>query len=274
MGYDDNKGHKYEKKISKIMKEKQVKLTKEPAGSADGADLEFLHNGKQYSLEMKENVKKPDWGQVGIKYDSDKWVWSSAKEKKKEIIGVYEKLEHEGTVGVLNFLNANFIPNKGRVKEIGKKEREEDVKLLEKFLPVNPDTIKKFYAETDYLQVGDGYGLYHFKSDAANLDTKEIDAEFELRLRLKSHHNHHNRCPECKERYRGSYKKCLKCSAKLSTDIPIKCKECGKDVPYSDFIHVYDNYSFFAVLKCKSISKKSKLNIEENIGQEFPPIKS
>ncbi len=274
MVHGDNKGHRYEKKIAEIMKEKQVQLSKEPAGSSDGADLEFVHLGKQYSLEMKENVIKPDWGQVGIKYDSDKWVWSSAKDRKKEIIEVYEKLEHDGTVGVLNFLNANFVPNKGRVKKIGKKEREEDVKLLENFLPVNPSTIKKFYAKTDYLQVGDGYGLYHFKSDVADLGTDEINAEFVLRLRLKAHHNHHNRCPECKGRYRGSYKKCSKCKAKLSTDKSVKCSECGKDVPHSDFIHVYDNYSFFAVLKCKSISKKSNFNIEEEFGQTFPPFKS
>ena len=73
MVHGDNKGHRYEKKIAEIMKEKQVQLSKEPAGSSDGADLEFVHLGKQYSLEMKENVIKPDWGQVGIKYDSDKW---------------------------------------------------------------------------------------------------------------------------------------------------------------------------------------------------------
>ena len=274
MVYGDNKGHRYEKKIAEIMKSKKVELLDDPAGSSSGADLEFWHLGKKVSLELKESVTGPDWGQVGIKYDSDKWKWSSARKGKKEIIEVYEKLEYENTVGVLNFLNANFVPNKGRVENIGKKEREEDVKLLEKFLPVNPDTIKKFYAKTDYLQVGDGYGLYHFKSDVANLGTESIDAEFVLRLRLKSHHNHHNRCPECKGRYRGSYKKCTRCESKLSTETPTICKECGEEVQYSDFIHVYDNYSFFAVLKCKSISKKSKLNIEENNGQKFPSIRN
>ena len=32
-------------------------------------------------------------------------------------------------------------------------------------------------------------------------------------------------------------------------------------------------YSFFAVIKCRSLSKKSNYNIEESIGQKFPPIK-
>ena len=272
MVYDDNKGHKYEKKVAEIMKEKQVQLSKEPAGSTGDIDLEFLHDSKKFSMEMKENVRDPDWGQVGVNYNSGKWGWSSAAKNKKDIIEVYNNLEHKGTVGVLNFLNSKFIPNKGRVEKIGEKEREEDVKLLEEFLPVESNTIKKFYAKTDYLQVGDGYGLYHFKSDVGNLGTMEIDAEFVLRLRLKAHHNHLNRCPKCKGAFKGAYKKCSNCGLKLSTEKPTICSSCKRNVQYLDFIHVYDNYSFFAVLKCKSISKKSKLNMEPVEGQEFPPI--
>lgn len=275
MGYDDNKGHKYEKMVAEIMKEKQIEILKEPAGSVDGTDLEFLNNGKKCSLEMKNNVTDPDWGQVAIKYELDHWEWSKRAQKmKKEIIKVYEKLEGNGVIGVLNFLNAGFVPNKGRIVDIGKNEREEDQKLLEKYFSVESDSIIKYYAKTDYLQVGIGYGLYHFKSDSGNLGTKQIDAKFVLRLRLKSHHNHHNRCPKCQDRYRGSYKKCKKCGQKLSTDNPKKCDDCGENVQYSDFVHVYDNYSFFATLKCKSISEKSKLNIEEFEGQKFPPIKN
>ena len=73
-------------------------------------------------------------------------------------------------------------------------------------------------------------------------------------------------------RYQGSYKKCKKCGLKLSTDNAQECNKCGEKVQYSEFIHVYDNYGFFAVLKCTSISKKSKLNMEPFEGQEFPPI--
>jgi len=272
MVYGDNKGHTYEKKIADFLRKENVKLLKEPAGSSGDADLEFQHRGKKFSLEIKENVKKPDWGQVAIKYKSGKWEWSSAAKSKKEIIEVYNRLEHEGVVGVLNFLNSKFVPNKGRVEKIGMKEREEDVKLLEKFLTVKSDSIKKFYAKIDYLQVGGGYGLYHFKSDRGNLGTPEIDAEFVLRLRLKAHHNHLNRCPDCKGVYKGAYKKCSNCNLKLNVKEPITCSSCKRNVGYSDFIHVYDNYSFFAVLKCKSITKKSKHNIEKSKDQKFPPI--
>ena len=111
MVYDDNKGHKYEKKVAEIMKEKQVQLSKEPAGSTGDIDLEFLHDSKKFSMEMKENAVGPDWGQVGLRYENDSWKWSSSK-KREDIIKIYDKLELDGIEGVLNFLNKKFIPNK------------------------------------------------------------------------------------------------------------------------------------------------------------------
>jgi hypothetical protein len=271
MVYDDNKGHKYEKKVAEIMKEKQVQLSKEPAGSTGDIDLEFLHDSKKFSMEMKENAVGPDWGQVGLRYENDSWKWSSSK-KREDIIKIYDKLELDGIEGVLNFLNKKFIPNKGRVEKITKKEHDEDFSKLDNRFEINSSALEKFYEDIDYLQVGNGYGFYHINSDVAKLGTEKIIAKFKLRLRVKPIHNHHNRCPKCEGRYQGSYKKCKKCGLKLSTNNPQKCQDCGKEVSYSEFIHVYDNYSFFAVLKCTSISKKSKLNMEPFEGQEFPPI--
>jgi hypothetical protein len=272
MVYGDNKGHRYEKKIANIMKEKSVQLSKEPAGSSGDTDLEFIHKGKKYSMEMKENAVGPDWGQVILKYKNDSWEWSSSK-KRKQIIKVYDNLELEGTKGVLNFLNKKFIPNKGRLDKISKKEHDEDFSQLDNYFEIDSSALEKFYEDIHYLQVGNGYGFYHITSDVANLGTEKITAKFKLRLRVKALHNHHNRCPKCKGRYQGSYKKCKKCGLQL-TDSPKKCKDCGEGVQYSEFVHVYDNYGFFAVLKCKSISEKSKLNIETFGEQEFPPIKN
>lgn len=273
MGYGDNKGHRYEKKITELMKKNKIQLPKEPAGSSGDTDLEFLHKSKKYSMEMKENAVGPDWGQVGLKYKNNSWEWSSS-EKRKQIIKVYDSLELEGTKGVLNFLNKKFIPNKGRLDKITKKEHDEDFSQLDNYFEIDSSALEKFYEDVNYLQVGNGYGFYHITSDVANLGTKKITAKFKLRLRVKSIHNHHNRCPKCKGRYQGSYKKCSNCGLKLSTEKPTVCSSCKKDVQYSEFIHVYDNYSFFAVLKCKSISKKSKINIEENNEQKFPQIKN
>ena len=273
MVYGDNKGHRYEKTITKILKNKKIVLTREPAGSTVETDLEFVHNSNQYNLEMKNNAVGPDWGQVGLRYVKDEWKWTTSK-KRDDIIKIYDELKLDEIMGVLNFLNKKIVPNKGRLEKIGKKEHDEDFNLLDKYFEIDSSALEKFYDDADYLQVGNGYGFYHVNSDAAGFGTEKIDAKFKLRLRVKSIHNHHNRCPKCLGAYKGSYKKCSKCGLKLSTDEPIKCDKCGENVQYSEFIHVYDNYGFFAVLKCAKISKKSKFNIEENKDQKFPPIKS
>jgi len=270
MVYGDNKGHRYEKRMADILKNNNVKLLKEPAGSSGDTDLEFLHKNKKFSIEVKENAVGPDWGQVGLKYKNNLWEWSSSK-KRKNIIQVYDKIKIEGVTGILKFLNNKFIPNKGSVDIITKKQHDEDFEF-DQYFPIDSTALEKFYDKIDYLQVGHGYGFYHITKDTAELGTENIIAEFKLRLRVKAIHNHHNRCPKCQGRYQGSYKKCKKCGLKLSTDNAQECNKCGEKVQYSEFIHVYDNYGFFAVLKCKSITKKSNFNIEEYEEQKFPPI--
>jgi hypothetical protein len=269
MVYDDNKGHKYEKKIADILSKKEVTLLKEPAGSSGDTDLEFQHKSEKFSMEIKENAVGPDWGQVGLKYKNNSWEWSSSK-KRENIIRIYDKIKLEKYTGVLKFLNDKFIPNKGRVDVITKKEHDEDFEF-DRYFPIDSTALEKFYDKIDYLQVGNGHGFYHITKDTAKLGTEKIIAKFKLRLRVKAIHNHHNRCPKCQGRYQGSYKKCTDCGDNLTVKSS-KCADCGMIVEYTDFKHVYDNYSFFAVLKCKSIIKKSNFNIEEFDDQKFPPI--
>jgi hypothetical protein len=268
MVYGDNKGHKYEKYIADILNKNGFKIS-DPAGSSGDTDLKFQHKSEEFSMEIKEKAVGPDWGQVGLEYKNNSWKWSSSK-KRENIIRVYDKIKLENHTGVLKFLNDKFIPNKGRVDEIGKKEHDEDFKF-DQFFPIDSTALEKFYDKVDYLQVGNGHGFYHITKDTAGLGTEKIIAKFKLRLRVKAIHNHHNRCPKCLGRFRGSYKECDKCGKSL-TDEPSKCDKCGMTVEYSEFKHVYDNYSFFAVLKCTKIENKSKFNIEEFDDQEFPPI--
>ena len=132
MVYGDNKGHRYEKRIADILKNNNVKLLKEPAGSSGDTDLEFLHKNKKFSIEVKENAVGPDWGQVGLKYKNNLWEWSSSK-KRKNIIQVYDKIKIEGVTGILKFLNNKFIPNKGSVDIITKKQHDEDFEFDQYF---------------------------------------------------------------------------------------------------------------------------------------------
>ena len=83
-----------------------------------------------------------------------------------------------------------------------------------------------FYKEkADYLQIGNGFGLYHSKTDKAKLGTEKFSGTFFLRFRAKRHTTKNFHC-----------------------------------------------YSFFAVIKCRSLSKKSNYNLEDTDNQKFPKI--
>ena len=278
----DNAGHKYEKEIESILKRKKISILKGSAGSGGGSDLKL----QEGSLELKNNVTDPDYGQCIIKpmkVDS-RWIWDwseQSKKKKPELIEFYNNLKCvDGTVGVLEYINKkNITPNKHRVSDelITRKMKEEDQRLFEdRKNKVPVEAFDRFYKKTsDYVQIGAGYGFFHINSDVANLGTEKFNAEFTLRLRAKSFDNHYPVCTVCKQRYKPRTLICKQCKINLKTDMKKTCKDCGKsDVNYNMFEHVWFDYGFIVVMKCDKIQKKSKFNIEDFPGQDFPPFKS
>ena len=153
-----------------------------------------------------------------------KWDWAP-KVKGMKITDHYTKL------GVLDYLNKKkIIPNKYRKPdpELTFEDVNEDQKNFEDVTyDISDETIGMFYEDkADYIQIGNGYGLYHPKTDKAKLGTEKFHGKFFLRFRAKRHTTKNFYC-----------------------------------------------YSFFAVIKCKGLDKKSRYNIEETGDQEFPPIK-
>ena len=227
----DNKGHAYEKKIFKILKEKQLLPpgTKKGAGSGPGTDTPFLHKKKEYRLEVKNSVIAPDYGQKRLvpKRDKEgkqifgKWDWA----KKEEITDYYTKR------GVLKYLDRKkIIPRKHRKDndKLTSNDVKRDQKVFEDktYLISNTAFVKFYEDKADYVQVGKGYGLFHIKEDKAKLGTELFRGKFILRFRAKRH--------------------------------------TTKIIP---------NYSFFAVLKCKEVLRRSRYNLEEDLNNDFPPIK-
>ena len=225
----DNKGHKYEKKIVQILKDKKLMSTEVAgAGSGPGIDAFFLHRGKKYSIEVKNRANGAEFGQKRLvpekKGKEWKWDWAP-KVKGMKITDHYTKL------GVLDYLNKKkIIPNKYRKPdpELTFKDVKEDQKNFEDVTyEISDETIGMFYEnKADYIQIGNGYGLYHPKTDRAKLGTEKFHGKFVLRFRAKRHTTKNFHC-----------------------------------------------YSFFTVIKCKKLDKKSRYNIEETDDQEFPPIK-
>ena len=225
----DNKGHKYEKKIVQILKNKGLMSNEVAgAGSGPGIDAFFLHRGKKYSVEVKNRANGAEFGQKRLipekKGKEWKWDWAP-KVKGMKITDHYIKL------GVLDYLNKKkIIPNKYRKPdpELTFEDVKEDQKNFEDVTyNISDETIGMFYEDkADYIQIGNGYGLYHPKTDKAKLGTEKFHGKFFLRFRAKRHTTKNFHC-----------------------------------------------YSFFAVIKCKKLNKKSCYNIEETDDQEFPPIK-
>ena len=225
----DNKGHRYEKKIVEILKNKKLMPTEVAgAGSGPGIDAFFLHRGKKYSVEVKNRANGAEFGQKRLvpekKGKEWKWDWAP-KVKGMKITDHYIKL------GVLDYLDKKkIIPNKYRKPdpELTFEDVKEDQKNFEDVTyNISDETIGMFYEDkADYIQIGNGYGLYHPKTDKAKLGTEKFHGKFFLRFRAKRHTTKNFYC-----------------------------------------------YSFFAVIKCKGLDKKSRYNIEETNDQTFPLIK-
>ena len=186
----DNKGHRYEKKIVQILKDKKLMSTEVAgAGSGPGIDAFFLHRGKKYSIEVKNRANGAEFGQKRLvpekKGKEWKWDWAP-KVKGMKITDHYTKL------GVLDYLNKKkIIPNKYRKPdpELTFKDVKEDQKNFEDVTyEISDETIGMFYEnKADYIQIGNGYGLYHPKTDRAKLGTEKFHGKFVLRFRAKRH---------------------------------------------------------------------------------------
>jgi len=106
MGYDKNKGHKYEDEISAILLERHITVKqictncgfeifsstqqqcttcnidlKLTAGSGVQEDLIFKHNGLDVSTELKNNAEDPDWGQCALipTKNNGNWIWEMVR---------------------------------------------------------------------------------------------------------------------------------------------------------------------------------------------------
>jgi hypothetical protein len=319
MVFGKNKGHKYEEMIGiKLLKHgvvikqmcedchnfekyssKQESCTncnvplKLTAGSGVQEDLIFQHNGKNFSLEIKNNPSDPDWGQCELLHlGNGKWDYSqTAKTKKKKLIEYYDQFNfHDGSIGALEYLkNKKLIPNKTRIpdEEMTFPLRKQDQKSFEDTTHrISAMAFAKFHEKkSDYVQIGGGYGFFHINEDSANLGTAQFDAVFTLRFRAKTTQRHFPLCPNCnKQCTPGDKPKCTRCRIMIPKNNTIghRCPTCmryekkqkdkNKIVPYKNFIHRDDKIEFVITMQNPKISNISNFNLEQNGNQIFPPI--
>lgn len=235
MGY--NTGDTYEEKIFEICTNKGItKPGSSRAGaSSSQADIEFLHLGNVYKLEVKNN-QNPDYGQRRIHFDTNTSTWDWAIND--YVTQFYNQLNVRGLI------NSKFnpiwyqkmVPNIKRTRwrrDLQKKPydlsdlRYDQTNFENPGNPIPTKALFNYYSKrgTHYIQI-EGSGFYHLDQDVANLGTTQYDGVLTIRFRLKRH-----------------------------TSNPV------------------DRCSFFAVLKEHKKPTFSPFNIENNGLQAFPNIK-
>jgi len=180
-----NLGDEYEYRIFTILKKKGLIPTDaRRAGAGGGSDAYFIHRGKRYNLEIKKDLQA-DYGQKMLRWSRDQgWCWSVDDETTR----LYT------SVGALNYINdIDYTPKKFTIpnREITYAMKKEDQAKFENKMPIPSVSLSRFYNEKKcyYLQIGDGFGLYHMGEDIASLRTPEFNGTFRLRFRAKTIHS-------------------------------------------------------------------------------------
>ena len=197
-------GNAYEKKVHDIIKftthsadllssssclQFNTQNASELGGSKSINDLLCNFNGiKNIGIEVKKS-RTPDWMQCSIKYNSEKLAWTVGTEKckiPKESRNIFNALLSNTTLFnglVPPFINANITHDEW-IKIKSATSNWNDL-----YINVPYDTISMLYKAKGcyYVQISDGYGLYHFGHDICGFGVPEFKLDQQIRIRTKIH---------------------------------------------------------------------------------------
>ncbi len=188
-------GNNYEKKIHNVIKDicinnKPFNTQKEDelAGSSSKNDIECNFIGeKDIGIEAKK-YNTPDWMQSVIKYNKGTKSWEATKKGKNpiECREMFNKFIND-----INLYNGEIPPfmEKSITHEEWVKIKSETNKWDDKYINIPSDSISKLYQAKGckYIQISDGYGLFHLGNDPCNFDVPLFNIEQQLRIRIKIH---------------------------------------------------------------------------------------
>lgn len=134
-------------------------------------------------IEVKK-AKTPDWMQCSIKYINEKWISCNGKNQKCQ--DIFNKL-----INKLNIYDGSIPPF--MLNQITHEEwlkiKKETNKWNDTYIDIPYDTIRTLYLQKGckYIQISDGFGLYHLGKDICDFDVPIFDIEQRLRIRTKIH---------------------------------------------------------------------------------------
>jgi len=188
-------GNNYEKKIHRIVNKCSIggkpfntQREGELAGSSSKNDIEcdFIDE-TDIGIEAKKS-KTPDWMQCSIKYNNETNKWEGSKNGK-----IPDKCRDmfNDMINEIKLYNGDIPPfMKGHITdEEWRKIKGETDQWNDHYIDIAPDTIRKLYSEKgcQYIQISDGYGLYHLGEDTCGFGVPIFEIEQRIRIRVKPH---------------------------------------------------------------------------------------
>lgn len=188
-------GSKYEKTIYNIIKyctiqNKPFNTQKENelGGSSSKNDIECnFVTEKDIGIEVKK-YNTPDWMQCSIKYNKTNKRWEASKKGKNvdECKKMFNRL-----INNINLYDGEIPPFMERSITHSEwiKIKKETNKWDDKYIDIPSDYISKLYQAKgcNYIQISNGYGLYHLGNDICNFNVPIFHIEQQLRVRTKIH---------------------------------------------------------------------------------------
>lgn len=189
-------GNNYEKEIYNITSKCKLNGSNIPfntqdietlGGSSSKNDIicNFTDTG-DIGIEAKKH-NTPDWMQCSIKFNEETKKWEAAKGKNPEKCrDIFNEL-----VNKLNLYDGEVPPFmlKPMTHEEWVLTKKETNKWNDCFVDIPSDTIRNLYAAKgcQYIQISDGYGLYHLGKDVCDFQVPVFEVEQQLRIRTKIH---------------------------------------------------------------------------------------
>jgi hypothetical protein len=188
-------GHNYEKKIHNITKNSYImdkpfntQKEEELGRSSSKNDIECnFDEEKDIGIEAKK-YNTPDWMQCSIKYNTETKSWEASK-KGKNLLKCREIFNN--IINNINLYDGKIPPfmENPITHEEWVKIKSETNKWNDNYIDIPSDTIARLYQAKGckYIQISNGYGLYHLGNDICNFDVPLFNIEQQLRIRTKVH---------------------------------------------------------------------------------------
>lgn len=178
-----NKGDSYEEKILQICVLKGITSNKfKRGGAGSSSDIEFIHKGKIYKLEVKADTKA-DFGQKMLKWGNNEWKWCVDDESTQmyTALSILELLQRKRMTP-----KRYTIP----IHNLTAEDRQYDQRMFEQSIEIDTSKLFTFYKikNCHYMQIGN-FGFYYLDQDILNLGVPRFDGKLKLRFRAKTIHS-------------------------------------------------------------------------------------